>query len=179
MARGGNDVKVLKQLSFKGDIIITDPQYIMRQYTTPQPERCFYPDDAAYKTAMLDWEFSHPDHWALTNFGTNLELIGLTRWLNQDTYYGAGQYSCFDATDNRIGRFCTDSGIIGVYKKREVENYNPDWKDYITSPYKCTYIPKFNGIIYTVNFNDGDDVYSDIRIIGRGNMNFYTKQTGV
>lgn len=172
-------MKILQKSIFEGDIIITDPQYIMRQYSVPQPERCFYPDDESHKAAMLDWEFTHPDHWAITNFGTNLEIIGLTKWLNQELSYEAGQYTCFDSTDNRIGRFCTDSGIIGIYLKDEVEKYNPDWRDYVTAPYKCTFIPRFNGTIYIVNHNDNDGIGADIRIVGRGNLNFYTKQTGV
>ena len=74
-----------------------------------------------------------------------------------------------------IGNFCADAGMVCVLSMSEVIKYNPEFPKWIEEhPWCVTVIPDFDGEVeYYVDKED------EAHIIGTGNINFYTTQTGV
>lgn len=74
-----------------------------------------------------------------------------------------------------IGRFCADTGMVAVFLLDEVLEYNPDFEEWIKEHSWCvTTIPDFDGDVqYYIDDND------DAHIVGVGNINFFTTQTGL
>jgi hypothetical protein len=104
-------------MKFKGDIIITDPCYIIKD-KKGRPSMSNYPalsakgmgskkftdftteETAAYKQYEKDqakWEKEHPDHWSLCEYGDNMEKLGIKHYLTSDTEYG--DWSCTTIRD--------------------------------------------------------------------------------
>lgn len=101
---------------FKGDIIITDPCYIMKKKTGKptindyeilkgKGSKLFseYTDEenAAYKeleAARMKWEKENPDDWDTCDYGDNMEALGFTNYLTSDTGYG--DWSCTTLLDS-------------------------------------------------------------------------------
>ena len=75
-----------------------------------------------------------------------------------------------------IGGFCADTGLVGVFLLDEVLAYNPEWKSWIEEHSWCaTIIEDFEGEVeYYI-----DKVDEEAHIVGTGNINFYTAQTGI
>lgn len=191
-------------MRFKGDIIITDPCYIIRE-KLGKPSMSDYPalrgknskrfseytdkELAAYeklKNAELEWEKLNPDDWDFCENGENMGVLGFTTYLTRDTYYG--DWSCKTVNKNTnsvIGHFCADAGMVGVFLLSEVLSYNPSFDDHKTKDWTTTLIKDFDGDIEIIlgNFDYEDEngkiatVY-EVRVIGTGNINFYTTQTG-
>lgn len=181
-------------MKFKGDILITDPCYIVKK-----------------------------GDWTNCDYGHLMEELGFTNYICKDTLYGDWScfvykreyvskgvidkwnniYFKFFAEYNSkeyinspekraelcdvfskkkqdflnkycYGEFCADAGMVGVFDLMEVRNYNPDIDKWIASHSWCAaIIPDFNGNIeYTV-----DD--RAVHIVGTGNINFYTAQSGL
>jgi len=156
-------------MKFKGDIIITDPCYIMRAKhhgTTPITE----------------------DDWNACNYGENMEVLGIKTYLTSDTIYG--DWSCTTVnkdTDEPIGGFCADAGLVSVFLLDEVLAYNPDFDYHIKKPFTTTLIKDFDGDIEieVVDVKYEDEDYEgvivedqEVQVIGRGNINFFTTQSG-
>lgn len=147
-------------MRFKGDIIITDPCYIIREEhrgTKPVTE----------------------DDWEACNYGENMEALGIKNYLTRDTIYGDWSCATFDKdTGKEIGKFCADAGLVGVFLLEEVLAYNPDFDYYIKKPWTTTWIKDFDGDIEieVVENKYGDE---EVRVIGNGNINFFTFQTGI
>lgn len=178
-------------MRFKGDIIITDPCYVI-------------------KKGSKDWR--------KCNCGDNMEVLGLTKYISESTLYGDWSCSTWstprkdvkvqleelcalestryelmeqygedsvqakiydsriaDASLNveEIGHFCSDSGMVAVFLLDEVLKYNPDFDYHINRKWTTTLIKDFDGEIdYYVNDRN------NAHIIGVGNVNFFTTQTG-
>lgn len=148
-------------MEFKGDIIITDPYYIMK-----------------------DEDFEIWDSYNLNGFGINTYIC-------RDTMHGYWDCAVFNADNNEIiGEFCGDSGMVGVFLLDEVLKYNSDFDYHIEFPWATTIIKNFDGkvIFETVrekgiwkdddlNHKKGDKwKNSYVSIVGNGNVNFYTRQ---
>lgn len=74
-----------------------------------------------------------------------------------------------------IGKFCADSGMVGVFLLDEVLKYNPNFDKWIERHNWCiTVIDDFEG-----NVNYYVDSSNQAHIIGVGNINFFTTQTGI
>jgi len=209
-------------MKFKGDIIITDPCYIMKH------------DDSSDR----DWD--------KCNYGSNMEKLGITHYLTADTEYG--DWSCTTVKDdpasqkliedlNRmyfkffhdynnpevykdseyrrqmykeydekrekiieesglvLGRFCADAGLVSVFLLDEILAYNPKYDDHINHPHCATLIKDFDGDIEIthriiesrvdpedrIDEDDEDEteMSEEVSVIGKGNINFYTTQTGL
>jgi hypothetical protein len=141
-------------MKFKGDIIITDPCYI---------------DTKDYQI----WDGKKVDIFS----GNGLSELGFTNYIWEDTIYG--DWSCITLnTDNgkKLGKFCADAGLVGVFLLDEILNFNPDFK-YPFNEYGvewATLIKDFDGDIqYEIDENN------EAHIIGKGNINFWTTQSGV
>ncbi|MBX4152424.1 hypothetical protein [Paenibacillus lautus] len=154
-------------MKFKGDIIITDPCYIIRAKhhgTVPLTE----------------------NDWQTCEYGENMEALGINNYLSSDTLYG--DWSCTTINSDNgesIGGFCADAGMVAVFLLDEVLKYNPDFDYHINKPWTTTLIKDFDGEIEIKIVNveyrneDGEVEYEDeVRVIGTGNVNFFTTQSG-
>jgi len=146
-------------MKFKGDIIITDPCYITKNDTN-------------------DWE--------LCEYGENMEKLGIKTYLTRDTIYGDWSCTTFNNdTHEPIGQFCADAGLVSVFLLDEVLKYNPDFDYHLNRLWTTTLIKDFDGdvVIEVVGVeykNEEGYIENDeeVRVIGKGSINFYTRQTG-
>ena len=138
-------------MRFDGDIIITDPCYIIN-------------NDNAVKR----------DDWELCEYGEDMSVIGIKNCVTSDT--GCGDWSCtvFEENSNKkLGEFCADAGMVGVFLLDDVLKYNPKFDYHTEKPWTTTLIKDFHGevdIITNENF--------EVEVVGVGNINFKSKQTG-
>lgn len=73
-----------------------------------------------------------------------------------------------------IGGFCADAGMVAVFLLDEVLKYNPNFDYHINRLWTTTLIKDFDGEVeYYI-----DDAEGEAHIIGTGNVNFFTTQTG-
>lgn len=73
-----------------------------------------------------------------------------------------------------IGHFCADAGLVAVFLLDDVLKYNPDFNYHIERPWTTTLIKDFHGEVeYYVDDN------TEAHIVGKGNINFITTQTGL
>lgn len=133
------------------------------------------------------------DDWKKCNYGYDMKVLGLHNYISESTI--CGDWSCTTYliknqkrtpkdiiseinNDNyinsnelmKLGEFCADSGLVGVFLLEEVLNYNPKFSQFIKNRSKCvTVIPDFEGDIqYYV------DTIESAHIIGEGSINFFT-----
>lgn len=216
-------------MKFKGDIIITDPCYIIKHEDDYAKELGLtipvYPkytgDMEAYDKAMREYRSfaDRYDDWKKCDYGDNMEALGFTSYISEPTIYG--DWSCttwstprkdvaaqleelcvlqrkqyelmkqygedsvqskiyddkmFSATVDlkNIGGFCADAGMVAVFLLDEVLKYNPSFDYHINRSWTTTLIKDFDGEVeYYVDESEGG-----AHIIGTGNVNFFTTQTG-
>ena len=125
-------------MEFDGDILITDPCYIMRAEhhgTTPTAE----------------------DDWNTCNRGFDMEKLGINHYMTRDTLCGDWGCATYNLdTKEKIGEFCADAGLVSVFLLDEVLKYNPNYDWYITKPYTATMIKDFKGTVeFSVKHQDG------------------------
>lgn len=156
-------------IEFDGDIIITDPGYIIN-------------DD------------SDSNDWKICDYGSNMEVFGFSKYITRDTIYGDWSCSTFNTdTNEEIGEFCADAGLVSVFLLDEVLKYNPDFDYHINKTWTTTWIKDFKGIVQIiveeVKYKDeiDDSEYTDyeVEVVGHGinkvtgkPINFVGKQTG-
>ena len=155
-------------MTFKGDIIITDPCYFIKDE---------------------DWENS--------DYGQELDRLGFENYFCENTLYGdwiCGTYRLGDYTDPisiidamniifsegwtinmespKLGEFTADAGLVGVFLLDEVRKYNPEIDTFIKEhPGYVTIIPNFDGDIeYYIDEN------GEMHIYGTGNITFFTDE---
>lgn len=216
-------------MKFKGDIIITDPCYIIKHeddyakelgLTLPKYPK-YTGDMEAYDKAMREYRsFADKyDDWKKCDYGDNMEVLGFSNYISESTIYG--DWSCttwstprkdvaaqleelcelqrkqyelrkqygedsvqskiyddkmFSATVDlkNIGGFCADAGMVAVFLLDEVLKYNPNFDYHINRLWTTTLIKDFDGEVeYYI-----DDTEGEAHIIGTGNVNFFTTQTG-
>lgn len=168
---------------FDGDVIITDPCYVMRH------------EDGRI-TQLTE------DDWGACDCGENMEVLGFTNYMTRDTLYGDWGCTTYDMdTKQPIGRFCADAGLVSVFLLKEVLEYNPMYRDYKDpEDYSVTCIKDFKGTVqFVVEHQEG--VYEDttdyhkagqtwedfsVHVVGHGinkktgkPINFYTSQTSL
>lgn len=154
-------------VSFDGDIIITDPCYIMRhrdESTRPKWEDYmklddysgmtreemedvgFFEDHKRLKEADRQWEEEHPDDWDICGCGYNMSALGFSKSMVRDTLYGDWGCTTFNVdTKEPIGHFCADSGQVAVFHLADVLAYNTEYNDHIERPHCVTLIKNFKG----------------------------------
>lgn len=134
---------------FKGDVIITDPCYII-------------------KKDSRDWE--------KCNAGQEMGVLGINNYLCESTVYGDWSCTTFEADSNKVlGKFCADAGLVAVFLLNEVLKYNPDFDYHEKRLWTTTLIKNFEGDI-SIDLIRGEE--DEVSVIGRGNINFNTLQTG-
>ena len=160
-------------MEFDGDIIITDPCYIMKE----------------------------DDDWATCAYGEDMEALGITHYMTRDTLYGDWSCTTFDTdTKEAIGEFCADAGLVSVFLLDEVLKYNPEFDYHLKNKWMVTWIKDFKGTVeFVVKHVEGyyeedtdywkkGDYWEDyvLEVVGHGinkvtgkPINFVGKQTGL
>lgn len=117
--------------TFDGDIIITDPCYILTEKDRDNDNLNLY----------------------------TLDKLGIYRYLVEDTM--CGDWSCTVFSGNTInndskvlGRFCADVGLVAVLDLNEVLRYNPNFDYHINRPWTTTLIKDFKGTVQIVKEED-------------------------
>lgn len=119
-------------MDFDGDILITDPCYFIRQ------------------DEVNDWERS--------DYGYDLYELGFSTYLVQDNLYG--DWDCVvrnSDTDDLMGRFCADAGLVCCVYLDEVLKYNPLFmKKLEKKNFLGTVIKNFRGKVqFKINYVTG------------------------
>lgn len=164
-------------MEFDGDIIITDPCYIMREKN----------------------ELTKND-WGACECGSEMEALGITHYMTRDTLYGDWSCTTFNTdTKEAIGEFCADAGLVSVLLLDEVLKYNPGFDYHLNKKWTTTWIKNFKGTVqfvvkHTEGYREMDspywkkgDYWEDyvLEVVGYGinkvtgkPINFVGKQTG-
>ena len=111
---------------FSGDIIVTDPCYLMNKD-------------------------SNRDNWKICDCGDSLDELGFTNYLSRSTNCGDWSCTLYGTEDNKVyGKFCADSGKVCVVLADEVFKYNPNFKkDFLENRDWCAAIIKdFEGDVH-------------------------------
>jgi hypothetical protein len=159
-------------VEFDGDIIITDPCYIMRErdnssrpkwedymsltdYAGMSKEELeksgYFKDYDRLKEAEKKWEEEHPDDWNVCEYGDRMDKLGFTKYMTRDTLYGDWSCTTFDlSTKQSIGSFCADAGLVSVFLLDDILKYNPDYKDHLDNSWCATWIKNFKGTVQFV-----------------------------
>ena len=174
-----------------------------KDYSTPEELAYKAALDKYYK------ESRKYNDWDKCNYGENMEVLGIYNYISESTIYGDWSCTTYqieeepkellesilrilnDNLENEaygdeelhipkvgkaIGGFCADAGLVGVFLLDEILTYNPEWKSWIEEHSWCaTIIKDFKGEVeYYIDKVDGE-----AHIVGTGNINFYTAQTGI
>ena len=121
-----------------------------------------------------------------------METIWLSAYISRDTLYGDWSCTTFNLnTKEPIGEFCAESDMVVVFLLEEVLKYNSEFNYYAERPWTTTLIKNFDGEInFEVvhkkgTYEDDSESYLRgewdddlVRIVGIGNINFVSKQTG-
>ena len=85
------------------------------------------------------------------------------------------QYAKQFNAEYTLGRFCADAGMVCVAYLEDILKFNPNFKQWDSEHSWCaTIIENFDGNVeYKIGEND------DAHIVGTGNINFYTSQSGL
>lgn len=137
-------------MKFKGDIIITDPCYIIKK----DWRKCDYGDNmAALGLTNYISESTRYGDWSCSTWSTprkdveaqleELNALGRARWELMKQYgEDSVQAKIYDdkiadASLNieKIGYFCADAGMVAVFLLDEVLKYNPDFDYHINRDY--------------------------------------------
>ena len=180
-------------MKFKGDVIITDPCYIIKKIDflsfpewndyisynslSEYPDLDENGDSKLFETereklgiACDKWEQENSDDWEISEYGKNLGALGIENYICRSTNCGDWNCATYDNDDGKeIGLFCADSAKVAVLLLDEVLKYNPKFNLHNERPWTTTLIKDFNGDIEIV-----EDKHGDVRVIGNGNINFYT-----
>ena len=163
---------------FDGDIIITDPCYIIRS----------------------DNELTDDD-WGMCEYGSYMEALGIRNYLTHDTIYGDWGCTVFDTnSEEELGNFCADAGLVSVFLLSDVLAYNPKFDYHKEKPWTTTLIKDFKGVVQIIvdkisgvyeedtEYCKKGDTYEDYEayVIGNGinkvtgePINFVSKQTSL
>lgn len=137
------------------DIIITDPCYVIKKNT---------------------------DDWKKCEYGDNMEALGIKNYKVRNTIYGDWSCTTFNTdTKEPIGEFCADAGLVGVFSLKEILEYNPDFNYHVERKWTTTLIENFTGDVwFKIDTHEGSKYYDkSVHVIGNGNINFRTEQTGL
>lgn len=135
-----------------------------------------------YIEAHRKWKEPYMDDFEKSNYGYNMDVLGFTKYMTHDTLYGDWSCTTYNSNLEPIGNFCADAGLVSVFLLDEVMAYNPDYKP---KSHTATIIKDFEGEINMWVFSEIEDEntapfeYEELRIIGNGNIDFFTTQTGL
>ena len=130
---------------FKGDIIITDPMYIIK---------C-------------------EEDWHRCEYGEKLEVLNIGTYLTSGHGDCMPPHVISSDTCAQFGEFCSDSCMVSVMLLSEVRAYNPEF-DKDLEPHCFTIIEDFEGevTLFEEEIDGGADFEAYFE--GKGNKNFKT-----
>lgn len=179
-------------MKFKGDIIITDPGYICKN---DDWEKCEY-GKCMEKLGLRTYITRNTIYgdWSCTTFKDTPKSNKIYKKIISKNLKFFGEYNnseIYKTEENRekmlkeheveieklnsdiaLGEFCADCGMVGVFLLEEVLKYNPDFDYHKNRKWTTTLIESFDG---EVEFKVVDE---EVSVIGKGNIDFYTQQTG-
>ena len=124
---------------FDGDLLVTDPMYVMQA----------------------------GDDWGRSEYGFRMEELGVRTYLTAETLMGDWDCRAYDAvTGKEIGRFCSDSGLVSVFLMEEILQYNPAYNEHLVHPYTAVWIRDFRGTVQFMVRKTGETEW--ICITGQG-----------
>ena len=148
----------LESAYFNGDIIITDPGYLVNDM----------------------------DEWTKCERGHAMENLGFRNFLSRNTLIGDWYCEVFKSSGSRLwypqapekkfGEFSADSAQVGVFLLREILQYDPQWNFYIENPQCACLIKNFTGTVKIVVKLDPDGDES-MHLIGVGTQSFFTRES--
>lgn len=185
-------------MKFKGTIVITDPCYLMKD-NTEDWEKSGYGQDLSVigLTDYISEETLYGDWSCMTYKGTEEETSNLIiEWDRMyfeffNTYNFGGLleedktilYKKFEEDKakfkevNTLGEFCADAGMVCVAYLDEVLKYNPEFTICLEKDGVVTVINEFDGDIDYIIEGEGNE--SALHLVGIGNVNFFTSQSGL
>ena len=117
-------------MKFKGDLIITDPCYIVKSN----------------------------DDWDICNYGENLKKLKIKTYISSGGADCVGNCVINVTTKQILGKFCSDSGMVSIMSLKELKRYNPDYMDELSEG--CyTIIKDFKGSIQKVDIKNDENQY--------------------
>lgn len=162
---------------FDGDIIITDPYYVIR-----------------------DKNNITQDDWEACKYGSNMKVLGIKTHMTRDTIYGDWGCTTYNSdTGEVLGKFCADAGLVSVFDLSEVLKYNPDFDYHKEKLWTTTWIKDFKGTVQFIVEREEGEYKADseyhkrgekweyyfVKVVGHGvnkvtgePINFITMQTG-
>ena len=177
---GANRYLDSEPVQFDGDIIITDPCYIIRRDSSGNGNR---------------------DDWNICGCGDNMATLGIKNSMVRDTLYGDWSCTVFNTdTEEAIGDFCADAGMVAVFPLDEVLKYNPEFNYHTERTWTTALIKNFKGTVqFVVEHEEGvfeddtewhkaGDKWEDfsVHVVGHGvntktgePINFSSSQTGL
>ncbi len=117
-------------MKFNGDIIITDPCYVVK-------------DD---------------NDWDLCNYGENLEELNIRTFLSSDGGDCVGNGIVDSETGELLGEFCSDSNMVSVMDLSDLMAYHPHCLDDLET-HCYTIIRGFVGEVERIEIEDDEDQY--------------------
>lgn len=183
---------------FKGTIVITDPCYLDADMDQDLWEASGYGDDlSVFGCSQWICKDTIYGDWSCTTYKGNSkeiskvveEIISLERELDTLDENDLGNDPAYEIISKqlrslykvmqekfpKLGNFCADAGMVCVVYLDDILKVNPTFKQWAYEhPWCVTIIPNFDGNIeYEVDDN------TDAHIVGKGNIDFYTLQTGL
>lgn len=183
---------------FNGDIIITDPCYIIKKHD-PEVEanrpkwndfhtyssESEYPDydGTGSKTyteehnkfyqALTEYDNEHEDDWIRSNYGLDMDVLGIHTYITKPTICGDWSCRTFNPyTGEDYGEFCADTGRVSVFLLDEVLKYNPKFNYHSDREWTTTWIKNFSGYVQIVVEEEKypDDELSEyiVKVVGNG-----------
>ena len=166
-------------VEFDGDIIITDPCYIVKRGDKDADE----------------------DDWDRCDYGYSMEELGISHYMARNTMYGDWSCTTFNSdTKEPIGEFCADVGMVAVFLLDEVLEYDPEFDYHINRPLTTTLVKTFKGSVQFVVTEETGEYENDsewwkkgdkwkeynVQVVGHGvdkttgkPLNFASRQTGL
>ncbi len=150
-------------------------------------------ENERYEAAIAEYRKNNISDWERCNYGEDFEELGIKNYICRDTIYGDWSCTTYNSDTNEVlGRFCADAGMVGVFLLDEVLKYNPDFNYHIERPWTTTLIKDFDGeidfeIVHTEGVYEDDTEFhskgekwedDSVSVVGKGNINFKTEQTG-
>ena len=132
-------------MKFYGDIVITDPVYIVK-------------DDC---------------DWGKCEYGEALEMLGINTFFTTGNGDSVGNLIVNTDTKEILGEFGSDSCMVSVMLLDELLAYNPTCLDKLEQ-HCYTILKGFDGTIERIEIEDEeDDQYW--ALVGKGSINFITE----
>lgn len=165
-------------MKIKGDILITDPCYWMKD--EDYEKYCIECDSVSLLNPIENMQGMFAPtlvgDWSCSVFKIDIPMSSeaLINIVQDSLKYGK------ELPGRVVGKFTADSGLVSVSEYNEIWDYNKNKAEELVDkiPWTNTILNDFDGDIVFTEFYRGNDIEPLRCIVGTGNYNFYTIQTG-